>query len=191
MTIWTADDDARLEQMHADRVSWPEIANAFPGRSIALCQCALSRIRARRALGKVKGRVSPPWSEAETATLLARRDAGERFEEIGASTGRTPIACRQRYNVSKRAKGQPQRLRHHAGATKVRLLAAIQPAPKSSDLAPSDLAPSSLTAAFCGDPLPGRSALDRKRAGLVDEDCCDPRTAQRRPRVTLATGAER
>lgn len=189
MTIWTADDDARLEQMHADRVSWPEIATAFPGRSISLCQVALTRIRARRARGQIKGRVAP-WSDAETSTLLARRDAGERFEEIGASTGRTAIACRQRYNVSKRAKGQPQRLRRHAGATKVRLLASVQPAPKP-DLAPSDLAPASLTAAFCGDPLPGRSALDRKRAGLVDEDCCDPRTAQRRPKVTLATGAER
>lgn len=46
--------------------------------------------------------------------------------------------------------------------------------------------PETLTAWFCGDPLPGRSALDRKRLGIADEAIIESHTGVRTNRITLA-----
>ena len=45
--------------------------------------------------------------------------------------------------------------------------------------------PDSITAYLCGDPLPGRSALDRKRLGIVDKP--EPHWGVRTNRITLPT----
>ena len=52
-----------------------------------------------------------------------------------------------------------------------------------------DLTHATITSAFFGDPLPGRSALDRKRAGIPDDPPpLDHRTAYyaNMPKITLA-----
>lgn len=46
--------------------------------------------------------------------------------------------------------------------------------------------PETLTAWFCGDPLPVRSALDRKRLGLADEVIVESQSGVRTNRITLA-----
>ena len=45
--------------------------------------------------------------------------------------------------------------------------------------------PKTLTAWFCGDPLPGRSALDRKRLGMADEAIIESQPGVRTNRITL------
>jgi molybdenum-dependent DNA-binding transcriptional regulator ModE len=45
--------------------------------------------------------------------------------------------------------------------------------------------PETLTAWFCGDPLPGRSALDRKRLGIADEVVVESQSGIRSNRITL------
>lgn len=44
-----------------------------------------------------------------------------------------------------------------------------------------------VTGGMLGDPLPGRSALDRKRAGIVEPELVDRRNCKVPPRPTLAT----
>ncbi|WP_439399016.1 hypothetical protein ACRQ5Q_16795 [Bradyrhizobium sp. PMVTL-01] len=84
------------------------------------------------------------WTEEEWATLQRMRADGVSWSAIDQALGRQPKSSRSKWE-NERAK---ERIRADKAA------AASKPPPAEHQ---------SLTAAFFGDPLPGRSALDRRR----------------------------
>jgi hypothetical protein len=132
---------------------------------------------------------SKPWTLNEQEQLEAlvaeelKVTGHIAWELIAEQLGRSPVACKVQYNYQKRQKARPK-------------LEAPPPAKLSHRLAKDAaaarareesirVAPLTLTARILGDPPPGRSALDRKRAGIEDPEYFDPRSAQMRPKVTL------
>lgn len=86
------------------------------------------------------------WTPVEVRALEAAfADLGTgHWHEIAARVGRLPEACR---------------FKAHA----IGLLRPVAPQPRF--VPPNLRPPASTTARVCGDPLPGRSALDMRRAG--------------------------
>lgn len=142
----------------------------------------------------------PVWTAEEDARLLeklaGRTGLGQKFwisfaEEFPE---RSFYALRQRYLVLRMlAQGRKREHRQRSRATTGRIRRTqretVQAAVRAREAAES-VAPASLTAALLGDPLPGRSALDRLRAGIPDPPPhADHRTAYyaSRPKITLAT----
>jgi hypothetical protein len=93
-----------------------------------------------------------PWTTEEVQRASDLRDAGVSYVEIAKELGRTPGAVGGKLSYS-----QTSGLRHHV---------ANEQRPCDRTLAERDarakLEHHTLTAAFCGDPLPGYSALDRR-----------------------------
>jgi hypothetical protein len=85
------------------------------------------------------------WSEEEWAHLQRLRAQGESWSAIDEALGRKPSTSRAKWE-NERGK---ERARAKSEARTVR------PAPAEHQ---------SLTASFFGDPLPGRSALDRRQS---------------------------
>lgn len=101
------------------------------------------------------------WTEAEDDLLRHHRARRFSWDELVVPEGRTLMACIQRHSILARlaraaaAAGQPvaaARPRYFAGDN-VLLLARV--------------AAQGVTAGLLGDPPAGRSALDKKRAGLA------------------------
>lgn len=113
-----------------------------------------------------------PWTEEDWIALQRLHAEGKSWAEIDKALGRPPRTSRSKWE-NERGK-ERVRADRAAAATK---------------LAPAEH--QSLTAAFCGDPLPGRSALDRKRNGATDPDYFDRRTVHVPKRPTLYTGDAR
>lgn len=109
-----------------------------------------------------KGITPPPdWTAAEDARLVELLEAKRPWGEIAAAIGRSIGACtarryalrsaRRRNRANRdRAPGIAWPARKEAEATALAMRAAALTAPRS------------LTAEIFGDPLPGRSALDRR-----------------------------
>jgi len=118
---------------------------------------------------------SRAWSAAEDEKLTAlckghSTSLSAGWEEIAQHfEGRSYLACRQRWlNLRRKESGAPVRVRVTPRRANGRVISAAV-AKNTMQVAPSPGAlPShaSLTSAIFGDPLPGRSALDQKRAGV-------------------------
>lgn len=125
-------------------------------------------------------RITGPWTDEECAALLHLRD-----EKHCSFTRIDDHLLRSRGNAA----GKYQSLKK---------LAAKDAGQTPSDKAPAEvlaeratrraLSPRDLTAAVFGDPLPGRSALDRMLAGEAEPEIIDRRTLQFAPKPTLAGG---
>jgi hypothetical protein len=197
---WRKEDAALLLAMKRQKVSRRKIAKHF-GVTIHACDMKVVRLRAaakaaangerpkRQPAGQSRPerRTQPApvrWSQAENDELVRRADAGEPFESIGADLGRTRWACKVHYHAIKRGTaatidappvGKKATQRQEAAA-------AARHARESAQQHQT------LTAELFGDPLPGRSALDRLRAGIVDEPDVDRRPVHRPVApITLAT----
>lgn len=149
-----ADDDLliALNQQTDPRLPQSVIGERF-GVTAQAVNMRYKKLAAIRNLSSKRGH-STCWSNAEDAELERRCDAGEPFDVVGHDLGRTRHACKQRYNTLKRPNTT---------------IAAVKTDPREAALAEAQRlrqAPpvhDSVTAWFCGDPLPGRSALDQKR----------------------------
>ncbi|WP_036010653.1 SANT/Myb-like DNA-binding domain-containing protein [Bradyrhizobium yuanmingense] len=136
------------------------------------------------------------WTAAELDKLRALVERyGANWSRIAAEMPRrSAVACKQAYNTHERRKrladappsvaASPKRLKSwrdkrakEQAAEMERAIAAAQER--------------SVTSEFFGDPLPGRSALDRKRAGIADPDVVDRRTMHVPKKPTLYTGEAR
>jgi hypothetical protein len=172
---WTDSNDDLLIKLAGQtdpRLSWDAIGERFGVTG----QAAFNRhkkVAGLRGLPPKQG-IATRWTNAQDIELLRRGDAGEPFDLVGADLGRSRHACKNRYNILKGKAARP-----------VTVTVAVRPSrgAETSRLNEADrlrvqaLVHDSLTAWFCGDPLPGRSALDEKmQAGA---------TASRR-HVTLA-----
>lgn len=178
---WSQPEDALLLRLHGEGLEWELIAMRFPRHTKAACQARRALLRSKN---KDPQRVPQPqrrWSDDDNADLVRRGDAGEPFEKIGESLSRTRWACKVQYHALKRAKVERP-------VTKQTLREASLIKAAETRIHVAALPPRSLTAEFCGDPLPGRSALDRKRAGIIDDEPprVDYRFTDLRPKPTLA-----
>lgn len=158
---WTPDEIALLEKLAADKVDRHEMARQC-GHSAGSCLSTLSLLRRRRreaaktganvSLGK--GDIKNPrrfWTEADVQTLIRLRNVeGKLFSEIDRELGRAEGASCTKFQGLRRPS---------AVAANTEVIGYQTPKP----LVPH----STLTAAVLGDPLPGRSALDRKREGAL------------------------
>lgn len=100
-----------------------------------------------------KGEKSIYWSPEDHARMMTMAEAEFSWAEIGEALDRSPCACQTRYRDYKDGGG----FRRTERQNKVVIAAARRAAEVAIPHA-------SLTAAFFGDPLPGRSALDRRQA---------------------------
>lgn len=99
------------------------------------------------------------WTEEENTDLVRRADAGESYQEIGRVLNRTGWACKAQYGILKR--GGTARLNQIDLARQ----ADREAREEAIRQARAAWQPQSITAWLLGDPRPGRSALDQKRAG--------------------------
>lgn len=120
-----------------------------------------------------RGKPRPPaWTPQEDARLLALRQQGLTWDTIAAALpGRTVNACTARaYSLSERGASGIGKARSSDGVPSQERRSAIARALAARDAAA--MAPRTLTAMICGDPLPGRSALDQgSRAAQADHAC--------------------
>lgn len=134
----------------------------------------------------------PKWSAEEDAKLLAAckgniiRGEASWVKIAEGFPGRSFYAVRQRYltlrnQIAGVVRDRDRKSRPIVPRKRAPVVARFQPVPASR------AAHKTLTSALLGDPLPGRSALDRKRAGIVDEVVVDHRNASilNRPKITL------
>ncbi len=199
--MWTKEDRDLLLEMKAGRRPGKQIAAHF-GVSVRAIDIQYERIRhpefkLKRELNRkyktrpgLKGTWRPKpkgslrsgdrWTEQENETLLARGDKGEEFGEIGQALNRSRWACKIQYHALKRGAAkipsEDKRFKTSREITDLRIREIIANRPEHK----------SLTAAFFGDPLPGRSALDQIGARITEQQF-DKRYSDYRPRITLAT----
>lgn len=107
----------------------------------------------------------PAWTPEEDARLLALRQQGMTWDTIAAALpGRTVHGCQSRaYSLSERGASGIGKERSNFGVPAQERRCAIARALAARDAAA--MAPRTLTAMICGDPLPGRSALDQGPRG--------------------------
>ena len=135
------------------------------------------------------------WSVEEIEKLCAAVEChGADWKNVAAQMpGRTVEACKQAYNSHVRQRrlaeaapsvaASPNRLKSWQDK-RAREIAAEQERARVLALAQQR----STTSEFFGDPLPGRSALDKRRAGIADPDYFDRRTMHVPKKPTLFTG---
>lgn len=137
--------------------------------------------------------ISHRWREAELDRLREMVERhGTDWPRVAANMpGRTVEACKQAFNSYVRKQrlavaapsvaASPNRLKSWQDR-RARERAAEQE--RAAALAHQR----STASEFFGDPLPGRSALDKKRAGISDEPCFDRRMVHVPKKPTLFTG---
>lgn len=158
---WTTEDDEKILAMDAAGLAWQAIAEEFPERTPAALKTRLSQLRRGRSpSGKRQ-----TWAPEEVRLLVHLREVERKtWVEINAVLGRkAPDACCNKYASLRRAAAPPTAAKFDGrSATRTREQAAF-----AARDARSAGGPISITAWVFGDPPPGRSALDQKRAGLA------------------------
>lgn len=95
------------------------------------------------------------WTDAENIRLLAAGNKGGDFGDIGVQLKRSRWTCYVQYCALSRGKGRPAQ----ASSQRIARQTATALAKEIARHVPQH---DSITAAFFGDPLPGRSALDQR-----------------------------
>jgi hypothetical protein len=219
---WTKGEVDILMSMAAEftdqgkRIRWREIANAT-GHHEKSCALKYHTLRSRAAGCLTRDLVDadlalkdpvtptrpttagayPVWSADEDARLLAACQGkaisgNAAWQKIAEGfPGRSFCAVRQRHlTLRQRADGIE---RDRAYRTRAKPQIRTVPDRKNKPDRPQRAEHLTLTSALLGDPLPGRSALDRRRAGIGDDELpssyhtrWESRIANR-PKITLAT----
>lgn len=127
-----------------------EIADTF-GRSYKSVQTMF--IRMREGSGN---RIITPWSQQDIARLKELRAQGVKTRDIAQIIGRHPSHIYSKLAYLDHIYREGPRLEAQRSLN----------VPRDTEMewrARQRLGPASLTAAFCGDPLPGYSALERRQ----------------------------
>lgn len=134
----------------------------------------------RSDIYKTRRYVAKPWTPAEREKLLQLvQQLGRAWKAISLQMpGRTAEACKRVYEDRYAAQSRLDRSHQRRAREKL----AEQERAKAAAHEPT------LTSEFFGDPLPGRSALDKKRAGISDEPRFDRRLMHVPKKPTLFTG---
>lgn len=134
----------------------------------------------RSDIYKTRRYVAKPWTLEEREKLLQLvQHLGRAWQAIALQMpGRTAEACKRAYEDRYAAQSKLDRSHRRRAREKL----AEQERAKAAAHEPT------ITSAFFGDPLPGRSALDKKRAGVSDEPCFERRLMHVPKKPTLFTG---
>lgn len=153
-------------------------------------------MRERRRAGKDNAkprREGEAWLAEEIDRLCAavKRFGADWTRVVEEMPGRTIAACKQAYNSHEGRRRQAETSPSIAASPK--RLKSWQDKRAKEHAAEQERAAAlsqqrSTTSEFFGDPLPGRSALDKKLAGIVDEPCFDRRMVHVPKKSTLYTG---
>lgn len=179
---WTPEKHEMLKRLGAaEKPDWDDVALQC-GHSKGSCRTTLNRLLAEIAQGHGvafgKADLRNPkrfWSGADADELFRLRTVeGWTFPAIDARLGRSPGSSAQKF-----ATGRPAPPAVANGIER----RAIH-APK---YVPEHTCP---TAKQFGDPLPGRSALDRLRAGVAEPAPCLGRAVRYAMQVSLASEGE-
>lgn len=121
--------------------------------------------------------VGKPWLASELARLKAAAESrgSKTWADIAVDfPGRTPMACAQQMSLIRRAARGDGRAKKPAAGERVangrirRTDLDVAQGRHQAPLKPSQQpSHTTLTAAICGDPLPGRSALDQMKAATA------------------------
>lgn len=163
---WNDEEVALLLQLRMDDVSHAAIAKVL-GRTEHSCHLKLAHIDrvAQRRAELIAAGIEPKrqpngWSEEECADLIRMRELERMgYEAIGAKLNRGAKLCALKYRTlrplpdNQRKKSKKSEPTHWVPQAQI-----------IDRDARKVLAHRSLTSAFFGDPLPGRSALDRRSA---------------------------
>lgn len=171
---WTLEQMATLQRMRdVEGAEFDAIAAAV-GHSAASCQTQLSKIKTARINPEKREQTAELrrlWTDEEIAQLLDLKDVKHlSWSGIDAMLRRGQGSSAHKYHSLKRAQAR----------------AAVDAAPRRR---PTYVEHATLTAAFCGDPLPGRSALDKLRRGDVDPPASQRGVYVPAP-ITLAGGVQ-
>lgn len=113
-----------------------------------------------------EGKMRSVWTPEQTAEIIELRAQGKRIKEIAQLVGRTSSSVESQLAARRRKAGEPPRSNggRPPGPSAHTIGRRIAPDPRAlAECAYRlSLAPRDLTAAICGDPLPGFSALDRR-----------------------------
>lgn len=107
-----------------------------------------------------------PWSKEEVNRLFASAAANNKvWDLVGVELQRSAGACKQKFNEEeRRLRRPPLPMRRKPGGGNHTIMKTATEIAAQARREIASLPPRSLTAEFCGDPLPGRSALDRRQA---------------------------
>lgn len=125
------------------------------------------------------------WTPERRRELIELKDAGKSNTFLAEHYDCTVKAIKQAIYRTRKASGAPMRKYWQPCGSRrtafkaARHATAVSTAKITRETRPL---PDSITAWLCGDPLPGRSALDRKRSGAND----DGQAAGRGSKITLA-----
>jgi hypothetical protein len=154
---WTAEDIEELRQLRHGGMAYKAIALRFPGATPKACEKQYQKLI--RTTGEIPfKRARDPnagnsWTEDEESAVQQYLAAGLTWAEIAKRLHRSVAACKTRFSERRRGqRGGPIILTTRREA--------VETARQQQLTLPQ---PASITAWVCGDPLPGRSALDQKR----------------------------
>ena len=209
---WTPPQLKLLEEMHAEGRQWPEIATAVD-HPLNSCQQMLSRIRGAKRNAEFErarmARPAPPgrpnkawWLSSQLALLEQLADAKTPWDEIAHRVGHPKNSCATKMSEIRskrdRTSEKPKKRGRPGTIQSPQLAPAPVPDPPSARAVSNALlvadaelrariAVLGATGGLLGDPMPGRSALDRMRAGVSDPPIA---TQDQRPlpKITLAAG---
>ncbi len=159
--VWTDQDLSRLAALYKTDLQWREIAASFPGRTPAACILAFYNIGARARRAAIRAGVKPFAGKKPRK----RRKCGGADHLVYPPTPRLAAPLPRNSAVLS--------------------FSALQAAAELRDR----IEVLGVTGGLLGDPAPGRSALDQRRAGITDPVKPADRRSGFGPKPTLAGGA--
>jgi hypothetical protein len=173
---WTSTELDRLELLRSHGLSWGQIAGKMPGRTAAACSVAHHSIKTRRLCAEARDKAR----EIAQREQIARREAW--FAEAAKKPAPPSLAeVNRRSRLASQTAPRAREIQGSGMAVSTSLLLIDAELRARIEI----LGP---TGGMLGDPMPGRSALDRRRLGIPDPA---PSMQGQRPipKITLA-GAE-
>lgn len=198
---WSHADNLQLMAMKKAGKSHDEIADHFSTPTLIMSAHAitakwsnLNRAPVASHLPKAKTdglqgiyhRSGEIWSETENIDLRARVASEQSWRDIGLALERAPWACRQQHYELRVLAGEiaPEQITRRASQKTAREARDVKRV-EAKALRGIDRDP---IRELLGDPLPGRSALDRIKAGIEPEPAwMDGRALRYQPQITLPT----
>lgn len=151
LRFWTEAEDAALEKLVAEGRDRHTIVACFPGRSRSAVLQRIERTKARLKNGACD-HAGTVWDATEEQALLQMRKVERKsMRDCAKALGRTVSAVEKRLAL--------------LGDVTADQAANPEEGAQTDRDRRAGLSHSTITSAFFGDPLPGHSALDRRKAG--------------------------
>jgi hypothetical protein len=175
---WTPEHRATLERMVEAGSNYNDIAQAV-GHSVLSCRTTMSEIRKLRRGGEPVSTKRSRWKQSEVELLVRLIEGGTDYEVAAPMVGHRVWSCRSKISEIRSKRREQERLKLGEIAARVKPQPLASPATTTEPSARATstaklmidaelrarLEVQDITAALLRDPLPGRSALDRRNQG--------------------------